>query len=132
MTGATKAIKAVDKVRFQLDLRPDRARAFDTLVEECDLSSRKELFNVAMSLFDWAAREARKGRKIASYDPEADDIETVIVAALDGIYAEHKRKQAEASAAAKVEAEVDACSKEREQRRRNLGVVTGGSELASI
>lgn len=70
------------KVRFQLDLTPTQAERFDLLMNNCELSSRKELFNVAMSLFYWAAQEASKGRKIASYDEEKDHVETIIVPAL--------------------------------------------------
>lgn len=70
------------KVRFQLDLTPTQAERFDRLMTNCELSSRKELFNVAMSLFYWATQEASKGRKIASYDEENDHVETIIVPAL--------------------------------------------------
>lgn len=73
------------KVRVQLDLSLKQAERFDNLVTDCDLGSRKELFNVAMSLFYWATQEANRGRKIASYDEENDHVETVIVPALENI-----------------------------------------------
>ncbi|MEM6890238.1 MAG: hypothetical protein AAF636_19205 [Pseudomonadota bacterium] len=73
------------KVRIQLDLTPKQAERFDNLINYCDLGSRKELFNVAMSLFYWATQEASKGRKIASYDERTDHVETIVVPALDGV-----------------------------------------------
>lgn len=73
------------KVRIQLDLTPKQAERFDHLMHYCDLGSRKELFNVAMSLFYWATQEASKGRKIASYDERTDHVETIVVPALDGV-----------------------------------------------
>lgn len=73
------------KVRIQLDLTAKQAERFDGLMESCDLGSRKELFNVAMSLFYWATQEAAKGRKIASYDSKTDHVETIVVPALDAI-----------------------------------------------
>ena len=73
------------KVRIQLDLTPKQAERFDNLIHYCDLGSRKELFNVAMSLFYWATQEASKGRKIASYDERTDHVETIVVPALDGV-----------------------------------------------
>lgn len=71
------------KVRFQIDLTPTQAERFDNLMGLCELSSRKELFNVAMSLFYWATQEASKGRKISSYDEENDHVETVLIPALE-------------------------------------------------
>lgn len=73
------------KVRVQLDLSAKQAERFDSLVKYCDLGSRKELFNVAMSLFYWATQEASKGRKVASYDEKKDHVETIIVPALENI-----------------------------------------------
>ena len=73
------------KVRFQLDLTAHQAERFDQLMRSCELGSRKELFNVAMSLFNWSVQESRKGRKIASYDPERDHIETVLLPALESV-----------------------------------------------
>jgi hypothetical protein len=73
------------KVRFQIDLTPKQAERFDGLMKHCELGSRKELFNVAMSLFYWASQEASKGRKIASYDEENDHVETILVPALESV-----------------------------------------------
>jgi len=73
------------KVRIQLDLTAKQAERFDHLMHYCDLGSRKELFNVAMSLFYWATQEASKGRKIASYDERTDHVETILVPALDNV-----------------------------------------------
>lgn len=71
------------KVRIQLDLQRNQAEMFDALAVECGLETRKELFNVAMTLFNWAVKETRNGRKIASYDPLADEVETVLMPALE-------------------------------------------------
>ncbi|WP_420557874.1 hypothetical protein [Roseovarius sp.] len=85
------------KVRIQLDLTPKQAERFDNLIHYCDLGSRKELFNVAMSLFYWATQEASKGRKIASYDERTDHVETIVVPALDGVEVHVANESASAS-----------------------------------
>lgn len=77
--------KKEPKVRIQLDLTSTQAERFDKLVRECDLSSRKELFNVAMSLVYWASKEVSRGRKIATFDEDSEQIETIIVPAFDNI-----------------------------------------------
>ena len=77
--------KKDQKVRFQLDLSPSQAARFDQLVIDCDLGSRKELFNAAMTLFNWAAQEVQKGRRVASYDETTDEVEKVHFPALSNL-----------------------------------------------
>lgn len=77
--------KKDQKVRFQLDLSPGQAARFDQLVSKCELGSRKELFNAAMTLFNWAAQEVQKGRRVASYDERTDEVEKVHFPALSNL-----------------------------------------------
>ncbi|WP_369943058.1 hypothetical protein [Xanthomonas medicagonis] len=58
--------------RVQLDLPSDRVDQLDQLVNEAGFATRKELFNNALALLQWAVKEARRGRAIASVD-EAND-----------------------------------------------------------
>lgn len=114
------------KVRIQLDLTPKQAERFDNLIHYCDLGSRKELFNVAMSLFYWATQEASKGRKIASYDERTDHVETIVVPALDGV-AVHV-----ASESARVSSPTAADFGNKKTDRPHFGLVgQGGEALAT-
>ena len=70
-------------VRLQFDVRRAQLNIIDSLVEICGLSSKKELFNNAMALMKWAVVETQKGRRIASYDPQRDEIEMVALPGLD-------------------------------------------------
>lgn len=56
--------------RVQLELRADRVAELDQLQEELMLSTRKALFNNALAFFEWAVREIKAGRTIASVDQE--------------------------------------------------------------
>ena len=49
----------------------------------CDLKTRKDLFDNAMTLFEWAVEEVRKGNRIASYNKDTDHVEIVRFPVLD-------------------------------------------------
>lgn len=53
-------------MRLQIDLTKNRAAALDTLMKRGDISTKKELFNYAINLLEWAVKEAEKGNIIAS------------------------------------------------------------------
>jgi hypothetical protein len=72
----------IEKTRVQLDLLPARVEAMDVLMERCEFSTRKELFDNAMSLFEWAVEAASKGKQVALYDEAADHVERVHFPAL--------------------------------------------------
>jgi hypothetical protein len=72
-----------DMRRVQFDLLPHRLVEFDQLMEFCDLHTRKDLFDNAMTLFEWAVHEVRAGREVASYDRKADHVEIVRFPILD-------------------------------------------------
>lgn len=81
MNAHAKQLKEV--VRLQFDVRRAQLNIIEHLVEVCGLSSKKELFSNAMALMKWAVQETQKGRRIASYDPDRDEIEMVALPALD-------------------------------------------------
>lgn len=74
-----------DVVRLQFDVKRAHLNIIESLVDACGLSSKKDLFSNAMALMKWAVQETKKGRRIASYDPERDEIEVVALPALDMI-----------------------------------------------
>lgn len=81
MNAPAKQLKEV--VRLQFDVRRAQLNIIENLVEVCGLSSKKELFSNSMALMKWAVQETQKGRRIASYDPDRDEIEMVALPALD-------------------------------------------------
>lgn len=84
MTTTVKAKDAnTDPRRVQFDLLPSRLAELDQLMEFCEMSTRKELFDNAMTLFEWAVHEVRAGRAVASYDRKADHVEIVRFPVLD-------------------------------------------------
>ena len=55
-------------VRVQLDLPEERVNELDQIMQETGLSTRKDLINQALTLFQWALRERQAGRMIGSVD----------------------------------------------------------------
>ncbi|MBM3261490.1 hypothetical protein FJY93_03665 [Candidatus Kaiserbacteria bacterium] len=72
-----------DLRRVQFDILPEQVKRFNQLISFCELRTRKDLFDNAMTLFEWAVEEVRKGKCIASYDREADRVEIVKLQALE-------------------------------------------------
>ena len=59
-------------VRIQIDLAETRVRELEELMRVCDIATKKELFNNALTLLEWAVREVRKGNSIASVNEEEE------------------------------------------------------------
>ena len=57
-------------VRIQIDLDEKRVKELEELMDVCGLSTKKELFNNALTLFEWAVESVRQGRTIASLNEE--------------------------------------------------------------
>ena len=61
------------KTRVQLDLSVSEIERLNWIMDVCDLSSRKDLFNNALTLLEWAVKEVSEGRKVASFDEQTKD-----------------------------------------------------------
>lgn len=58
--------------RLQFLMADDLVIHLDALVDETGLKTRTQLLNSALTLFEWAVRERKNGRVIASVDEAAD------------------------------------------------------------
>lgn len=61
-----KAAVVEPKIRVQLDLVPTQIDRLNALIQICEMETRKDLFNNALSLFAWAIEEVRAGRAVGS------------------------------------------------------------------
>jgi hypothetical protein len=57
-------------VRIQFDVTEDQWEEMKSLMEKCGMDTRKELFNNAYALLEWAVRERSRGSVIASVNEE--------------------------------------------------------------
>jgi hypothetical protein len=55
-------------IRIQFELPEEKVRELEALMREAHISTRKDLFNNALTLFEWAVQERQSGRTIASVD----------------------------------------------------------------
>lgn len=76
------------KVRLQLEVSERRQAELLALMEACDISKQKDLFNAALTLFEWAVAERRKGRIIASIDEPSMKYKELAMPALSSVHAE--------------------------------------------
>lgn len=72
-------------MRIQLELSEDRVQELKALMEQVGVETYKDLFNNALSLFEWAIQEAEKGRTLASIDEEAGKYRELAMPIIDRI-----------------------------------------------
>jgi DNA primase len=68
------------KVRVQLDVPEARAKELEQLQETCGLATRKDLYEAALSLFEWAIEQVKKDRLIGSKDSKGQFHEVMMPA----------------------------------------------------
>jgi hypothetical protein len=85
-------------MRIQIDLDEYRVKELEELMDVCGLATKKELFNNALTLFEWAVNSARNGRAIASLDQDAQKFRELETPALRTA-ARHPFVQQQAAAA---------------------------------
>jgi len=73
----------LDLRRVQFNLLPERLADLDQLMIFCEMRTRTELFDSAMTLFEWAVQEVRRGNVVASYNQQDDHVEIVRFPVLD-------------------------------------------------
>jgi hypothetical protein len=57
-------------MRLQIDVTEDQERHIQRLMEETGLSTKKDLFNNALTLLSWAVEEVGSGNTVASVNEE--------------------------------------------------------------
>lgn len=65
--------KPLSKTRVQLDLAAHEIERMNWIMDVCGIESRKDLFNVSLTLLEWCATEVAHGKKIASFDDSSKD-----------------------------------------------------------
>jgi hypothetical protein len=94
--------------RIQFDLLTERLAELDELMSFCDLKTRKDLFENAMTLFEWAVHEVRAGKEIASYDRSEEHVEVIRLPVLDNAARRAKSRPIELVATDAAEARQEA------------------------
>jgi metal-responsive CopG/Arc/MetJ family transcriptional regulator len=74
-------------VRIQLDLPEEQVAELDALMRDTKVSTRKDLFNNALTLFQWAVKAKKAGRIIASIEEESGTSKELVMPALENVAA---------------------------------------------
>lgn len=72
-------------VRIQLELPEEQVEALDLLSEQLGIRTRKELFNNALTLLEWAVQERKAGRFIASVDEDQTRLREILLPVLQSV-----------------------------------------------
>ena len=70
-------------MRVQLDIPKDQIRELDVLMKQAGIATKKDLFNYALTLFEWAIAEKRSGRRVASVDSTDSNFKELIMPPLE-------------------------------------------------
>ncbi len=77
--------------RLQLELSDTYSKMIDRLIPMCDLRTKKDVIENALTLLGWAALEASKGRTIAAVDEQDKFYREFTTTALEGAGTYHER-----------------------------------------
>ena len=83
-------------MRLQLDLPEERVKELKALMEETGAETYKELFNNALTIFEWAVNEIKNGNQIAAINEEKEVYRVLVTPLLERVA---KRSQAPVAAA---------------------------------
>jgi hypothetical protein len=79
--------------RFQVEIGEEQMDELKRLMELAGISTNRDLFNNALTLFKWAARVKQQGLAICSVDSESKTIRELEMPVLDTISARSARTQ---------------------------------------
>lgn len=71
--------------RIQFELPDDKVAELEKLMAESGIKTKKELFNNALTLFEWAIKERKAGKTIASVDEKAERYKELLMPALSAV-----------------------------------------------
>lgn len=86
--------------RFQVELSPAVVSEIESLMKDCEMGTKKELFNNSLTLLQWAVGQVKKGNIIASIDEENERINELTMPVLMRVAALHPPKKQKPKVAA--------------------------------
>lgn len=87
------------QVRIQFELPENKVRELEQLMEESGTATRKDLFNNALTLLEWALNESKRGNVIASINEQEhkyEELHMPILSAVAGLNAPGEKRSSAA------------------------------------
>jgi hypothetical protein len=69
-------------VRIQFELPEEKVKELEAIMAEARITTKKDLFNNALTLWEWAVQERQNGRTIASVDEDNKKYKELVMPAL--------------------------------------------------
>ena len=66
-------------MRIQIEMPEKRVKELEALMKEASITTKKELVNNALTLFEWAIRQRKSGRVIGSLDTQESSFREVLL-----------------------------------------------------
>jgi hypothetical protein len=66
-------------MRVQLELSDQQVKHLESLMKETRISTKKDLFNYALTLFEWAVNEKKDGKLIVAFDPHEERYKEMVM-----------------------------------------------------
>ena len=83
--STTKWSLKIIMIRIQLDLPEAQVAELDKLMKETGILTRKDLFNNALTLFEWAVKQKRARRLIASVEEDKGILKELLMPVLENV-----------------------------------------------
>jgi len=72
-------------IRIQFELTDEKNRELEVLMTEVGIRTKKDFFNNALTLLEWALKERKAGRVIASVDDEEKRYKQILMPILENV-----------------------------------------------
>ena len=76
-------------LRVQFDLPEEKMKELDLLMEETGIKTRRELFNNALTILEWAVDRSSKGFDVAAYRENTKELHVLAMPALSAAFRRH-------------------------------------------
>jgi hypothetical protein len=80
-------------MRIQLEMPETQVQDLKKLMAEAGLDTYKDVFNHALSAFEWMLNEAKSGRSIASVDDKNQSYRILVMPALQQVARNARKEQ---------------------------------------
>ncbi len=72
-------------MRIQYELSEKENAELEKMMEDTAISTKRDLFNNALTLFEWAIKEIKKGRVIAAIDEKENKYIALVMPSLSKV-----------------------------------------------
>lgn len=86
-------------IRIQFELPEDKVKELEGLMREAGISTKKDLINNSLTLLEWAIKERKAGKFIASVDERNNRLKELIMPALSFVQKNEEDEKSQVSLA---------------------------------